>query len=209
MNIYVVDDEPDLRKTLAMVLERHGHVVQTFATAEAFVSVAEHLTPGCALVDLCLPGMSGLELQDVLRQAGSLHRVILLTGFGEVPEAVRAMRHGAIDFLGKPYRRTELFDAVGRAEKSLEAALAAKRSASERAGLNLLSDKEREVLLASSGGKSSKVVAQDLSLSVRTVEMHRSNIIRKLRVHNFAAALLMAAAQPPAAEDPISGPSVA
>ncbi|MEZ0494938.1 response regulator transcription factor [Sphingomonas sp. IW22] len=194
MNVYVVDDDPDLRRTLALLLQRLGHQVQTFAHAAAFMSVARDLTPGCILLDLCMPGMDGLELQSALKDQHSLHQVILLTGFGEIPEAVRAIRAGAVDFLSKPYRRAELSDAIQRAEASLPEALAQHAGAAGgRSAIDSLTPKERDVLHASSGGRSSKQVAHDLSLSVRTVEMHRSSIIRKLGVQNFAGALLIAA----------------
>lgn len=120
MQIYVVDDDSDLRKSVSISLKAAGFSVQSFATADAFISVANDLTPGCVLLDYCMPGLDGLEAQRLLQFSDSLHRIILCTGVGEIPEAVRAMRAGAVDVLAKPYRRGELLDAIARAGAELE-----------------------------------------------------------------------------------------
>lgn len=205
MQVYVVDDDRDLQQSLRLLLERAGHTVQLFVKAEAFIAVQDILPPGCVLLDLKLPGIGGLEAQRLLREAGSVHRVILLTGFGEVPEAVAAMRAGATDFLGKPFRSAELLDALDRAASDLADTLAQRRRDDRYAAIADLSAKEHEVLIASMAGGSSKQVAFNMGLSVRTVEMHRSSIIRKLDVANFAAALLMASAAGLARGDDIHG----
>lgn len=189
MQVYVVDDEADVRKMVSIALERAGHCVQSFASAEAFLSVADDLSPGCIILDYCMPGLDGLEAQQQLLSRNSPHRIILFTGVGEIPEAVRAIRAGAIDVLTKPYRRSELTEAILRAETEL-ARVTAKTTAKSSDLMSLLSDRERAILNASADGQSSKQVAFECNLSVRTVEMHRSKIIRKLGTSNFAAALL-------------------
>lgn len=190
MLIYVVDDEADVRNVISIALQRAGHSVQSFASADAFLAVADDLSPGCILLDYCMPGTDGLEAQQQLLLRKSPHRIILFTGVGEIPEAVRAIRAGAIDVLTKPYRRSELMDAILRAGIELEKVKAA-TIAPQTGPLALLSDKELSVLNASADGKSSKQVAFECGLSVRTIEMHRSSIIRKLGTSNFAGALLI------------------
>jgi two-component system response regulator FixJ len=192
VNIYVVDDDPGVRVTLQALLEEMGHDVQSFSRAQAFLSVATELTAGCAILDLCLPDMDGLALQSKLAEQESPHAVIVVTGFGDVPEAVTAMRSGALDFLRKPFRSHEIFQAVTRAQNQLTARHAEHRAAQHTNAFFELSRRELDVLGASAKGAPSKEVAFALGLSVRTVEMHRANIIRKLHVPNFGAALLLA-----------------
>ena len=120
MYIHIVDDEPELLASLSLILRREGHDVQTFSTGAAFLSVAENLPAGCVLLDLRLPDIEGLEVQYRLGEMDTDHAVILLTGFGEVPDAVSAMRAGAIDFLRKPYRRENLVEALARASEQIE-----------------------------------------------------------------------------------------
>lgn len=192
MNIYVVDDDPGVRVTLQALLEELGHDVQSFSKAQAFLSVATDLTAGCAILDLCLPDMDGLALQAKLAERDSPHAVVVVTGFGDVPEAVTAMRSGALDFLRKPFRSHEIFQAVNRAQSQLAVQQAERRGLQNANALRELSRRELDVLGASATGAPSKEVAFALDLSVRTVEMHRASIIKKLHVSNFGAALLLA-----------------
>lgn len=192
MNIYVVDDDPGVRVTLQALLEEMGHDVQSFSKAQAFLSVAADLTAGCAILDLCLPDMDGLALQAKLAERDSPHAVVVVTVFGDVPEAVTAMRSGALDFLRKPFRSHEIFQAVNRAQSQLVVQQAERRALQNANALSELSRRELDVLGASATGAPSKEVAFALDLSVRTVEMHRASIIKKLHVANFGAALLLA-----------------
>jgi len=192
VNIYVVDDDPGVRVTLQALLEELGHDVQSFSKAQAFLSVATDLTAGCAILDLCLPDMDGLALQAKLAERDSPHAVVVVTGFGDVPEAVTAMRSGALDFLRKPFRSHEIFQAVNRAQSQLAVQQAERRGLQNANALRELSRRELDVLGASATGAPSKEVAFALDLSVRTVEMHRASIIKKLHVSNFGAALLLA-----------------
>ena len=194
MNVHIVDDEPELLASLAILLRRAGHDVHCFSTAAAFLSVAADLPLGCVLLDLYLPDGNGLEIQRQLAERGASHPIVLLTGGGEIPDAVQAMRAGAIDFLRKPYRAADLFAALDHAQVAIDEELARRRQNERFAALDRLSPREREVLGALAGGGASKVVAYDLGISVRTVEMHRANILKKLEVNNIGAALLLAQA---------------
>ena len=116
MKVYVVDDDRDVATTLQTMLGRMGHDVTWFSNAEAFLAVARDLAPGCVLLDLCLPKMDGLTLQRELLVHDPRHAVVLLSGYGDIPDAVSAMRAGALDFLRKPYRRSELLESLDRAQ---------------------------------------------------------------------------------------------
>jgi two-component system response regulator FixJ len=166
--------------------------VHTFSTGEAFLAVAAELPPGCVLLDLRLPDLDGLEVQYRLGELDTDHAVVLLTGFGEVPDAVSAMRAGAVDFLRKPYRRENLLDALSRAGEQIEDNLRQRAERAKLGAVNTLSERELEVLRALATGKQSKVVAYELGLSIRTIDMHRARIIKRLNVANIGAALVMA-----------------
>lgn len=191
MQVYIVDDEAVLRTSLSLVLEQAGFETRSFATATAFLSEADDLPPGCVLLDLQLPDHNGLEVQRRLAEAGSPHVVVLLSGMGEVPDAVAAMRSGAVDFLQKPYRKPELMEALGRAADRLSERNQVRRV---RDRLATLSRREKEVLIALADGKLSKNIALDMGLSPRTIEMYRTNILRKLETPTVGAALLLAQA---------------
>lgn len=192
MYVYIVDDELDVASSLAIMLNKAGHQASCFSTGEAFLSVAQDIAPGCVLLDLCLPGLSGLDIQARLAQVDHGHAIVMVSGFGDIPDAVQAMRGGAIDFLRKPHRRAELFEVIDRAAQTVARRVEAQRDARRYARLGQLSDRERQVLDTLRNGQSSKVVAQDMGISVRTIDMHRANIIKKLGVTNMTAALLLA-----------------
>jgi two-component system, LuxR family, response regulator FixJ len=192
LQIHIVDDEPELLASLSLILRREGHDVHTFSSGEAFLAVAAELPPGCVLLDLRLPDLDGLEVQHRLGELDTDHAVILLTGFGEVPDAVSAMRAGAVDFLRKPYRRENLLDALGRAGEQIEDNLRQRAERAKLGAVHALSEREIEVLRALATGKQSKVVAYELGLSIRTIDMHRARIIKRLNVANIGAALVMA-----------------
>jgi two-component system response regulator FixJ len=192
LHIHIVDDEPELLASLSLILQREGHDVHTFSTGEAFLAVAADLPPGCVLLDLRLPDLDGLEVQHRLGELDTDHAVVLLTGFGEVPDAVSAMRAGAVDFLRKPYRRDNLLDALSRAGEQIEDNLRQRAERAKLGAVNSLTERELEVLRALATGKQSKVVAYELGLSIRTIDMHRARIIKRLNVANIGAALVMA-----------------
>ena len=192
LHIHIVDDEPELLASLSLILRREGHDVRTFSTGAEFLSAAADLPPGCVLLDLRLPDIDGLEVQHRLGEMDTDHAVVLLTGFGEVPDAVSAMRAGAVDFLRKPYRRENLLDALVLAEERIEDNLRQRAERDKLGAVHTLSEREVEVLRALSTGTPSKIVAFELGLSIRTIDMHRARIIKRLNVANIGAALVMA-----------------
>ncbi|GGD54616.1 response regulator [Erythrobacter arachoides] len=193
MHIYVVEyDEEDRERVLQIVSSRRSER-RIFDNGTSFLAVCAKLPAGIVIIDICLPDLDGLELQrQIKRDCNVSHKVIMVAGDCDISDAVASMREGAIDFLEKPIRRAELLDAVVRAELALcEEQHAAWVSGEHNRVLKGLTDREIDVLKASAQGQSSKEVAHTLGLSVRTVEMHRSNIIKKLGVINFASALVL------------------
>lgn len=190
MYVYLVDDDPlvlaSLRATLADRYETH-----TFQSAEAFLAVLDELPPGVALIDMALPGMDGFALHDELSRRHAPVSIVFLTGRGNVPLAVDAMRRGAVDFLCKPIRRADLLSALDRAAER-QAALIDNRRRTD--AISRLTDRERQVLQNLATGAPSKVIAHRLGISARTVEMHRAHICEKLGVPTAAAVALGCAA---------------
>lgn len=191
MYVHVVDDEKELLASLSVVLGLEGHRVDTFSSAQAFLSVANDIPAGCVLLDYRLSDMTGLEVQERLAGMDSDHAVVLLTGWGEVPEAVAAMRAGAIDFLQKPYHVARLNDALARAEHQVNEKRVLRARQRRLADAMGLTERELEVLRLLAAGSSSKVAAHRLAISERTIAMHRARIMKRLNVPNISAALLI------------------
>jgi two-component system response regulator FixJ len=190
--IYIVDDDADVRRSLQRLLDAAGFRPVTFESAAAFLGAASSLAAGCILLDIQMPGMDGLELQSRLLHLGIAWPVILMAGQGDVQSAVRAMKAGAIDFIEKPFDNEVLFKAIEAAfarasqlNRAHEAEEAARRIAA-------LSPREREVLDALVSGRPNKVIAYDLGLSVRTVEVHRTRMMDRLGVRQLAEAIRLA-----------------
>jgi two-component system response regulator FixJ len=191
--VHVVDDDAAIRRSLEHLLGAAGFRVVSYATPKSFLDVAAGLTGGCALLDVRMPEMGGLELQERLRAMKVTLPVIVVTGQGDVQSAVRAMKAGAVDFIEKPYSDDALIGAVETALKrggrtdgdAAEAAEAAARIAA-------LSPREREVLDALVAGQPNKLIAYDLGISVRTVEVHRARMMDRLGVRQFAEAIRLA-----------------
>jgi len=185
--VHVVDDDASMRRSLARLLGGAGHEVAFYATAEEFLAVAGSSLTGCILLDLRLPGSSGLELQDRLVERGCSAPVVFLTGHGDVPASVRAMKRGAVDFLQKPVAADELLAAVASA---LARDAAARRHLGDLAELRALaatlSDRQREVWLRVARGQLNKQIAYDLGLVERTVKLHRAKAMGKLRARSTA-----------------------
>ena len=185
--VRIVDDDASFLKGLARMLRAAGFVVETFASAEEFLARPKAEVPGCVLVDLQMPGLSGLDLQAALAQAGLPLPVVFLSGHGNVPTTVQAMRRGAEDFLTKQASKRELLEAVKRAlvrdarERAERARLQALRQP-----FALLTAREREVLRHVVQGKLNKQIAADLGIHERTVKLHRTHITTKLKVHSVA-----------------------
>src|ERR1700733_7451783 len=190
--VFIVDDEEALRISLRILLESIGIGVTTFASAREFLDGDSMLQPGCLLLDIRMPGMSGIELQQQLNMQGATIPVIFITGHGDVPMAVEAMKHGALDFLQKPFRTQDLVDRVQRAlAKDAENHAALAQHTQIRARLVSLTSREREVLNMMAHGKPNKIMAADLGISQRTVEVHRARVMEKLEVSSLAQAVRM------------------
>ncbi len=181
--VFVVDDDNSTRELLGWLMKRHSLAVEVFPDARAFLESYRDDRPGCLLVDLNMPGMSGLELQQYLKEQGVCLPVIFLSGRADVPKAVKAVREGAIDFIEKPfdYRRVvELVVECIRRDATARAARSASRVHAER--LATLTQREREVMALVLAGKMNREIAEGLDISVKTVEAHRAKIMEKLGV---------------------------
>lgn len=181
--VFIVDDDEVLCESLAFLLRSVGLAVQPFATAEAFLAAYEPDQAGCLVTDVRLPGMSGIALQEVLERRRTPLPVILISGFAEVPTAVKAMKRGAIDFIEKPFSNDVLLDCIRKAmdiDDERRRKNAARSSVLER--IERLSPREREVMHMMVAGTSTKEIAYDLGLSDKTVEVHRSHIMKKMHV---------------------------
>lgn len=178
--VFVVDDDPAVRDSVAMLVRAEGLEVRTFDSARSLLAESERCKPGCLIVDLRLPGPSGLDLQERMAGDDDAPPIIFLTGYATVPAAVRALKAGAMDFLEKPFDPAVLLALVHEA-------LA--RDRARRAGirrLDALTRREREVLGKVVEGDTNKVIAANLQISVRTVELHRARGMRKLGVRSVA-----------------------
>ncbi|MCP5151102.1 MAG: response regulator transcription factor [Ectothiorhodospiraceae bacterium] len=186
--VFVVDDDEAVRRSLELLLSAAGLQSRAFATAEAFLAEHDPDSSGCLIVDLQMPGLSGLELQQRLIEEAVSLPTIFLTGHGDVPAAVQALKSGAVDFVQKPYDPETLLAQVEAAlARAAEARERAEREASVRERLALLTPREREVLERVAAGSANKVIAIDLDISERTVELHRSRGMRKMEVRSAAA----------------------
>lgn len=193
--VYVVDDEPEIRESVAMLLRSVGIGSKSFASGSEFLAAADLDAAGCVVADVRMPGISGLELQEHLRAKQVRLPIIIITGHGDVAMAVRAMKAGAADFIEKPFNGQVLLDAVNRALASgrAEAGEPAQREAVEER-LAALTSREREVMILIAEGRPNKVVATRLGLSTRTVETHRANIMQKMGAKSLADLVRMAIA---------------
>ena len=185
--VYIVDDNDDVRETLALLFESVNQAVRAFASAREFLAAYPLGQPGCLITDVRMPGMSGLELHEEMRRRSIELPVIFITGFGDIEMAVNAMKAGAVDFIAKPYKEQELLDRVQRAvNRSVELKRQSDANGKARGKLALLSTREREVLDLVVAGEPSKRIAHLLQLSLKTVEFHRANIMRKLEARSVA-----------------------
>ena len=178
--VYVVDDDAGVRQLLERLIQSVGLPVETFASAQDFLRSYDPSKPGCLVLDIRMPGMSGLELQELLSDEQNPIPIIMITGHGEVSTAVRAMRCGAVDFLEKPFSNQDVIDRINWAYKQVEQRCqdeARIESAVKR--FSSLSPREREILDPLIEGKPVRIIAQDLGLSHKTVQAHRTRILSK------------------------------
>ncbi len=185
--VYVVDDDDAVRRSLRLLLESAGHLVTDYSRADAFLDACGEHCRGCLISDIHMPGLNGLELQSTLEERGIGLPLIMLTGHGDVPAAVRSLKAGALDFIEKPFDPQHLLAQVARA-LALDASRHAARAEEAHRGALLarLTPREREVVDRVGRGHSNKVVAADLGISERTVELHRGRGMKKLEVRTVA-----------------------
>jgi two-component system response regulator FixJ len=190
--VFVVDDDPAARDSLRWLLESVGHRVHCPVSAFEFLDTYDGSAPGCLVLDVRMPGMSGLELQHHLLERGWCLPVIVVTGHGDVPMAVRAMKAGAVDFLQKPYNDQTLLD---RIQQALELCSQRRQHHTElaliRTAYGQLTPREREVAALVVAGKANKVIAIELGLSPKTIEVHRANVMFKMKAHSLSELVQM------------------
>lgn len=190
--VYVVDDDGGVRSSIRVLLKSVGIGTTAFASAKEFLAAYDPTQPGCLVLDIRMPGMSGMELQLELNRRGAVLPVVFITGHGDVPMAVEAMQQGAFDFLQKPFRDQDLINRVQKAlERDLEHRAALGQKDAIRARLLTLTPREREVLELLAQGKQNKVMAGDLGLSQRTVEIHRAHVMEKMEARSVAQLVRM------------------
>lgn len=183
---YIVDDDAALRRTMERMLAESGIVIEQFDSAGKFLDGYSERPMGCVLLDVRLPDLSGLDILEHIADLGPANPVIMVSGFGDIPTAVRAVKTGALDFLQKPFRKEQLLRVVQKAFERIE------QAAVEGQDFETLTPRERDVLTALQDGAQNKIAAAALGLSPRTVEMHRARIFRKLGVTNLTQALMRA-----------------
>jgi len=192
--VYVVDDDKAVRDSLQWLIESVGLRVETFENAQAFLSRCSDGMAGCLVADLRLPGMSGLDMHDQMIDAGHDMVTIIITGHGDVPQAVRAFKAGAIDFIEKPFSDTALLDRVHEAlrmDKENRDVADHRAQISER--YERLTPRERQVMGRVVHGDLNKQIASDLGLSHKTIEVHRSHVMEKMEAPSLASLVRMAA----------------
>jgi two-component system CheB/CheR fusion protein len=196
--MFVVDDDSAVREAMRDLLEQDGRTVETYASSEAFLDAYRPGGEGCLLVDARMPGMGGLELLQRLKSDGTRLAAIMITGQGDVPMAVEAMRAGAADFIEKPVRRDELFASIEHAldhtRDSAKLSVRREVAATRLAGLTV---RQRQIMDLVFAGHPSKNIAVDLGISQRTVENHRAAVMKKTGSHSLSALIRLALAADP------------
>lgn len=193
--VHIIDDDASLRDALDSLFRSTGLVTRLYESAAAFMDARIGDEPGCIVLDVRLPGMSGLEFHERLSELGVHMPVVLMTGHGDIPMSVRAMKAGAVDFLPKPFRDQEMLDAVTAAlERDRARRAEGGRAETLKAAYATLSPRERQVMALVTAGKMNKQVAGDLNLSEITVKIHRGAAMRKMGAKTLADLVRMAEA---------------
>lgn len=191
--VHVVDDDDSVRRSAAFMLKHAGYRVESYASGVAFLKEAKNADRGCVLLDVRMPEMDGLEVQQEMVKRGIDMPVVILTGHGDVGVAVKAMRAGAVNFIEKPYEKEALLGAIeeayARLDRNHDKDLKAGEAQVRLAGLT---GRERDVLNGLVAGNPNKTIAYDLGISPRTVEIYRANMMEKLRVRSLSEALRIA-----------------
>jgi two-component system response regulator FixJ len=193
--VHVVDDDDAVRESAALLLEIAGYNVVTYESGVAFLAAVATAQPGCVLLDIHMPQMTGLEVQAVLRERGVVWPVIVLTGQGDIGIAVQAMKNGAFEFLEKPYQNEILLGTITEAFERLESVIEeGARAANAQALIATLTPRELQIMQGLLGGLPNKLIAHELDLSVRTVEVYRANVMDKLGARSLSTAVRIAMA---------------
>jgi FixJ family two-component response regulator len=196
--VYVVDDDEAVRDSLQWLLEGKDYRVRCYESAEAFLSRYDPREVACLIADIRMGGINGMELQARLIERQSPLPIMFITGHGDVPMAVESMKNGAMDFIQKPFQEAELLDLVERMlERARDAFISSQQSASREALLAKLTGRESQVLERIVAGRLNKQIADDLGISIKTVEAHRANIMEKLSANTVADLLKVALGSAP------------
>ncbi len=191
--VYIVDDDDAIRRSAGFMLKTSGYKVTTYVSGVEFIKEVRNLDAGCVLLDIRMPEMDGLEVQQALNGRGVLHPVIIMTGHGDISLAVAAMKAGAVDFIEKPFEKAVLMSALnegfGRIELSNHGT---ERAAQAEVRLAALTPRECDILRGLVDGLPNKTIGYDLGISPRTVEIHRANVMTKLNVRSLSEALRIA-----------------
>lgn len=191
--IHLVDDDEAVRHSASFMLRHAGFLVKTYADGVQFLACAKDADPGCVLLDVQMPHMDGLEVQERLNEIGVAFPIIVLTGHGDVEVAVKAMKAGAVDFVEKPYEKQTLVDAIARAFDRMDArSLKDVLSDDARGRVERLTPREKDVLVGLVDGFTNKMIAETLDISPRTVEIHRANLMEKFDATSLSGVLRIA-----------------
>lgn len=191
--VHIVDDEEAVRTSLATLLEVHGFSTRAYRSGNEFLERIGPAAPGCALIDLRMPGLDGISLLQRMEELNILLPAVMMTGFGEVATAVKAMKAGAADFLEKPLDVAELLTILNRLiSKSQITAQAGQQREQGQARLGRLTERERDVFNGLAMGKTNKGIALDLGISPRTVEIHRARVMEKLEARTLSDIVMLA-----------------
>jgi len=185
--VYIVDDDQAIRHAMELLMRSVGLDYEIFHSADDFLERHSVDSAGCLVLDIRMPGLGGLELQEKLNDLGSTLPIIFITGHGDVPMAVEAMQKGAVDFIQKPFRDQELLDRIGEALKADQQRRSAREEKADVLGrVEKLTNRERQVLDLVVTGKPNKVIAYELGVSQRTVEIHRARVMEKMQAKSLA-----------------------
>jgi len=190
--VFIVDDEPDVRAALRLLIKSVGYKVECFESADLFFQNFDFNTRGCLILDIRMPGMSGMELQEKMSEIGALLSIIMISGHGDIPMAVKAVQNGAIDFLQKPFSDQQLLELISKAlriNNNRHKKYAVKHEAQEK--YLSLTPREKQIFSKVIAGKLNKIIAYELNISIRTVEIHRANTMEKMGAKNLSELINM------------------